>query len=482
MISRTAGEDCGKQDGDFVNWSNSSWSLQGKTKWTEEVSVKDLCIQIDNIQWLTTSRAKKPEHCRYLCENLNGRMTSVETPEDYESFRVRARYLNPILNFDGSNSISAWLPIRRESDGRWKDIYTNNTHTSEWNAGFPSPAASKGCAIGSLGKANWYCIHTGGGWRCSCSFLKPPFLTMRGLCADSRIDQTWMPYNSPLDGETTYYGNRKSFARFLKADNQWRMDTYVYNTVAMSNEISGRFMLGKQKWKVEGDNKKCSGEPFYMATLKLTGCDPEGEFTCDDGQCIKMERRCDQVTGKEPNCRDESDENGCQLVVFENNYNKNVPPIGQTAKGEAIPANVSISITLMMVVEIQERDHSIALQFEINLQWRENRATYQNLKDKTSLNALTNSDIEMLWLPLIIFDNTDQKQSTRLGWINEWVTGVSVVKEGDFTRSGLEEVDEAEIFKGDENNLTMVQTYTREFQCHYMLQRYPFDTQVKKTR
>ena len=193
---------------------------------------------------------------------------------------------------------------------------------------------------------------------------------------------------------------------------------------------------------------------------------------------IRTNTFCDQVTGKEPNCRDKSDENGCQLIVFENNYNKNVPPIGQTARGDAIPANVSISITLMMVVEIQERDHSIALQFEINLQWRENRATYQNLKDKTSLNALSNSDIEMLWLPLIVYDNTDQKQSTRLGWINEWVTGVSVVKEGDFTRSGLDEVDEAEIFKGDENNLTMVQTYTREFQCHYMLQRYPFDTQV----
>ena len=55
--------------------------------------------------------------------------------------------------------------------------------------------------------------------------------------------------------------------------------------------------------------------------LKLTGC-KEGEFTCNDGQCIKMEERCNQV----PDCRDKSEENGCQLIVFENNYNKNVPP------------------------------------------------------------------------------------------------------------------------------------------------------------
>ena len=62
-----------------------------------------------------------------------------------------------------------------------------------------------------------------------------------------------------------------------------------------------------------------------------------------------------------PDCRDKSDENKCELIVFENNYNKNVPPIGQTAQGDAIPANVSISINLMKVVEIEEVDHSVII-------------------------------------------------------------------------------------------------------------------------
>ena len=79
----------------------------------------------------------------------------------------------------------------------------------------------------------------------------------------------------------------------------------------------------------------------------------------------------------------------------------------------------------------------------------------------------------------MIYDNTDQKESTRLGENWEWVTRVSVVKEGNFTRSGLDEVDEAEIFEGAENSLKMAQTYTWEFQCQYKLQHYPFDTQVQ---
>ena len=184
------------------------------------------------------------------------------------------------------------------------------------------------------------------------------------------------------------------------------------------------------------------------------------------------------MTGKEPNCRDESDEAGCHLVVFKNNYNKNIPPIGSARDGSIIPVNVSLSITLMKVVEIEEVDHSIHLQFQVTMMWKENRVKYQNLKKKTSLNTLTANDINTIWLPLIVYENTDQKEVTRLGENWEWATDVTVTREGNFTRSGVEEVDEAEIFEGAENRLTMNQTYTLEFQCYYELRRYPFDTQV----
>ena len=55
---------------------------------------------------------------------------------------------------------------------------------------------------------------------------------------------------------------------------------------------------------------------------------------------------------------------------------------------------------------------------------------------------------------------------------------MTVTREGAFIRSALEVVDETEIYTGSENRLTMNQTYTREFQCIYQLQRYPFDSQV----
>ena len=129
---------------------------------------------------------------------------------------------------------------------------------------------------------------------------------------------------------------------------------------------------------------------------------------------------------------------------------------------------------------MEEEHHAIKLQFKITLEWRDNRVTFNNLKKKTSLNALVKKDYDKLWLPLVTYVNTDDKETTRLGEYGngEWNTFITVKKEGSVTRSGLQELDETEIFKGEENRLRMQQTYTHEFQCIYQLMKYPFDTQV----
>ena len=167
-------------------------------------------------------------------------------------------------------------------------------------------------------------------------------------------------------------------------------------------------------------------------------------------------------------------------MVLKNDYNKQVPPIRRALDGTVIPVIVYVSIVLLKIVEIEEENHAIEFQYEIIMKWRDNRLSFHNLKQETSLNALLESDFKKLWLPLVIYDNTDQKVTTRLGMEWEWSTSVMVTREGNFTRSGLDTLHEIEIFKGEENTLTMRQTYTNEFQCRFILDRYPFDTQVIK--
>ena len=132
-------------------------------------------------------------------------------------------------------------------------------------------------------------------------------------------------------------------------------------------------------------------------------------------------------------CRDGSDEEGCQLIVMMKGFNKKIPPLSKEYM-EVIPVNVDITIRLLKVMDINEVDATIDLQLEIILEWLDDRLTYNNLKRKTSLNALTAEEINHVWLPLVIYENTDQIETTRLGMDWEWSTSVTILREGNFNR------------------------------------------------
>ena len=145
-----------------------------------------------------------------------------------------------------------------------------------------------------------------------------------------------------------------------------------------------------------------------------------------------MEKRCDQL----PDCEDGSDEEGCRLFSLVKGYNKIVPPYTRVSflNKTIVPVGIDVSIKLLKMMGIDERENTIDLQFEITMEWKDHRITYSNLKKDSFLNALTDADKESIWLPVLIYANTDQKETTRLGWVNEWTTSVVVSRDGNFTR------------------------------------------------
>ena len=109
----------------------------------------------------------------------------------------------------------------------------------------------------------------------------------------------------------------------------------------------------------------------------------------------------------------------------------------------------------------------------------------------------------MIWIPYIIFQNTDDDEAVKVDAQTEdgtMRTKVSVKRENNFTRSGPEIADEVvfilfqskfilvladiiieiEIFNGGQNIITMSQTHSKKFHCTYLLHYYPFDTQICK--
>ena len=139
------------------------------------------------------------------------------------------------------------------------------------------------------------------------------------------------------------------------------------------------------------------------------------------------------------------------------------------------PVKVDVSTSILNVIDISEVNHIIELKFDIVMEWYEYRASYHNLKNIQALNKLSEKEVRMLWIPYIIFQNTDDNKTVVLDGVR---STVFINRESEFQRSGIEIADEIEIFSGDSNKLTISQTYSKKFHCTYLLHYFPFDTQV----
>ena len=190
-------------------------------------------------------------------------------------------------------------------------------------------------------------------------------------------------------------------------------------------------------------------------------------------------------------CKDKSDELGCEILVLEESYRKTSPPVRlswekkrvrkvgeqETKVRKVIPANVKVSLNLLDVAGIREADNEIDIKFRAQFDWFESRATFHNLKKRSSQNTLVDTDISRLWIPNIVYRNNKDNDDTLTALEK---SKLKIKRMGNFSRSSLDILDEVEIFQGSENPISMTQSYTKPFKCKYELRYFPFDTQVGK--
>ena len=76
---------------------------------------------------------------------------------------------------------------------------------------------------------------------------------------------------------------------------EWVFSDPRFNFTTMSRASQNSFVvLGKHNWTLSGDKYQCNEGKDYSLELKLTGCN-NTQFTCDDGQCVEMEERCNHL-------------------------------------------------------------------------------------------------------------------------------------------------------------------------------------------
>ena len=91
-------------------------------------------------------------------------------------------------------------------------------------------------------------------------------------------------------------------------------------------------------------------------------------------------------------------------------------------------SQILLSCDLLRVLEIDEVGSFIALQFELMFEWNDPRVQFSNLKYDSNLNTLSEVEKNIMWVPEIIFFNTEQKEET----LNDAKSFIVLEREGNY--------------------------------------------------
>ena len=115
----------------------------------------------------------------------------------------------------------------------------------------------------------------------------------------------------------------------------------------------------------------------------------------------------------------------------------------------------------------------IDLKFNLILEWLDHKVEWKNLKAEDHLNTLSNIELDKLWLPKVLFQNSDNIEPIKH---KDSSTVVKVRRQGE---GKLREGDKGGVlsYMGGENPLVYQRKYQQRFYCTFDFRWYPFDSQ-----
>ena len=179
--------------------------------------------------------------------------------------------------------------------------------------------------------------------------------------------------------------------------------------------------------------------------------------------------RCDGKT----DCKDSSDELNCRVVEVDSSYNKFLsPPVIDTSNSEELKILSSVTIHSLSSFDPVGADYQV--QFTVILKWFDTRLSFNNLRSPPEVNSLQPVEMDQIWFPYFMFENTNKKEFSLL----DNRSSLKIIKMGPGKINGNQDTENKYIFNGNENYIEYKRFYSEIFQCEYSLHWYPFDTQI----
>ncbi|XP_066975374.1 uncharacterized protein [Macrobrachium rosenbergii] len=409
----------------------------------------------------------------HFCSILNGRMALPQDDEDnLMLYNEGHKYAVKCSAFEKSSSV--WVGVDWDNKKRtWQNTYSKQASTFKNFMVERSPTTEDPLCVLSQTQSDSSDIRRDGNWDielCSrsvctaCQFEDSIPLKIRGLCEESIFDRQYFVYNR-INERPVFNG--MSWTKIAWNNSQSAYDyTWVIYQIAEPN-VQARMLrkseleypVGVHDFEVVGD--KCPGK---LIQLKLTSC-PDGMYTCSDGSCIKIDKRCDL----ELDCADRGDELGCVTVILPPGYDKRIPP---PKIDSSTPAQISIDFIIRLIRKFSLLDSNLVVDFLITRSWFDSRVQYKNLHDSKNLN-LIDGIVDVIWYPDVTLLGADQSIATsEILSTTGWGQRLTEPEPDDDKR-----LDEDVFFSGSGNLLMLERELTVTLMCTFDLTMYPFDSQ-----
>ena len=339
-----------RMKGDLLSWDDTKWIRSGTKQDIRQETLDwktDICKTITKSYHLIPIRLDNIPNSIKSCKKYSTELAMWENKDEMNditkhlsSYNMMAAKSCQQRNNKIKNifTMRVWLAgTDNEEEGVWTNFYTNDViQPQPWAENRPFlNGESYNCILldvtmidndeqfGEVTNVEIKDKKCKADLFCSLCTVNSPILEIhvRGLCKDSIFDTVYL-FNTDKNGELVYFGEKSSMISYDKDQRKWLWYDMKSNmSIATSSSPHSSLLMGVHMVDFSNVLDDPCVEDGTVRKLKFTRC-TSGKFTCNDGHCVDIEQRCDNVE----QCPDKSDEFDCKVVTLKKTYEKSIAP------------------------------------------------------------------------------------------------------------------------------------------------------------